>query len=175
MLDLISGLPTHALVVHAVVVLLPLAAVSAVAVALVPALRRRYGELVAVLTAVAVAAVPVATHSGQHLFDRKSATFGPANAAEAALMEGHRNLGHQLWPWAVVLLVGVLLVVGPPLMLGRMRRHSASPASPASPAWARGLALFAAAAVLVGAAGTTIMVYRIGDAGSRAAWSTLVQ
>jgi hypothetical protein len=167
MLDKISGLPTHALVVHAVVVLLPLAAIAGVAVALVPALRRRYGELVAALTIVAVASVPVATHSGQHLFDRKSATFGPANTAEAALMEQHRELGHQLWPWAVVLLVGVLLVVGPPLLLARTHRN------PANPAWTRGLALLAAAAVLVGAAGTTIMVYRIGEAGSRAAWSTL--
>jgi len=168
MLDKISGLPTHALVVHAVVILLPLAAVSAVAVALVPALRRRYGEVVAALTAVAVAAVPVATHSGQHLFDRKSASFGPANAAEAALMEHHRALGRQLWPWAVVLLVGVLLVVGPPLLLARQRRDAAE-----RPGWTRGLALLAAAAVLVGAVGTTIQVYRIGEAGSRAVWSTL--
>jgi hypothetical protein len=168
MLDKISGLPTHALVVHAVVILLPLAAVGAVAVALVPALRRRYGELVAALTAVAVAAVPVATHSGQHLFDRKSATFGPANAAEAALMDRHRALGHQLWPWAVVLLVGVLLVVGPPLLLARQGRHATE-----RPLWTRGLALLAAAAVLVGAVGSTVEVYRIGEAGSRAVWSNL--
>ena len=166
MLDMIRGLPTHALVVHAVVILLPLAALGGVAVALVPPLRRRYGELVAVLTIVAVAAVPVATHSGQYLFDRKSAAFGPANTAEAALMAHHRSLGHQLWPWAVVLLVGVLLVVGLPL-LGRRDRDARRSTM------TRGLALLGAAAVLVGAVGTTIMVVRIGEAGSKAVWSTL--
>jgi hypothetical protein len=167
MLDMFRGLPTHALVVHAVVILLPLAALGAVAVALVPPLRRRYGEVVAALTILAVAAVPVATHSGQYLFNRKSAAFGPANTAEAALMERHRVLGHQLWPWAVTLLVGVLLVVGLPLLADRRDRTAQRST------WSRGLALLAVAAALVGAVGSTVMVVRIGEAGSKAAWSTL--
>jgi hypothetical protein len=163
MLDTIFGLPTHALVVHAVVVLLPLAAVGAVAVALIPPLRQRYGLLVGVLTAVSAASVPVATHSGQHLFDRKSAVFGPNNTVEAGLMEQHRNLGHQLWPWSVTLLIGLLVV----LYTGRRRDSRAG-------GFSRFVGLLGVAAVLVGAVLSTIMVIRIGHAGSRAVWDPLI-
>ena len=85
MLDDINGIPTHALLVHAVVVLLPLAALGGIAVALVPALRRRYGGLVVLLTIVAVAAVPVTQRAGQRLFDRLSGRFGPDDVSLAPL------------------------------------------------------------------------------------------
>ena len=121
MFDTVFGLPTHALVVHAVVVLLPLAAAAAVVVALVPAARRRYGVVVALLTVAAVGAVPVATRSGERLFARKSATFGPSDTVEAGLMERHRELGGQVLPWALLLLAGVLVVVALPLLTAGRR------------------------------------------------------
>lgn len=182
MLDTFFGLPTHALVVHAVVVLLPLAALGGVGVALVPALRRRYGTLVGLLALAAVATVPVATQSGEKLFARQSARFGPDDVTEAGLMERHRELGEGLLPWAVLLLVGVALVVLPPLLL---RRRTAVPvgagaAAPdpgpgAPPAWTKPVALVGAAATLVGAVLTVVMVVRIGHAGSEAAWERLDQ
>ena len=107
MLDNINGIPTHALLVHAVVVLLPLAALGGIAVALVPALRRRYGGLVLLLTIVAAAAVPVTQKAGQRLFDRLSARFGPNDVAQAGLMQRHADLAHKLLPWALLLLAGV--------------------------------------------------------------------
>ena len=121
MFGTVFGLPTHALVVHAVVVLLPLAAAAAVVVALVPAARRRYGVVVALLTVAAVGAVPVATRSGERLFARKSATFGPSDTVEAGLMERHRELGGQVLPWALLLLAGVLVVVALPLLTAGRR------------------------------------------------------
>ena len=42
MFDLINGLPVHPLVVHAVVVLLPLATLGLIAIAVRPAWRRTY-------------------------------------------------------------------------------------------------------------------------------------
>lgn len=45
MLDLIFGLPIHALVVHAVVVLLPLSGLAALALVAMPRWRRPYGPL----------------------------------------------------------------------------------------------------------------------------------
>src|SRR2546423_3128669 len=111
MLDTVFGLPTHALVVHAVVVLLPLTAVGAVAIALVPRLRGPYGWLVAAAAVASMVLVPVATHSGQHLYNRLTPGFGPRQAREAELVELHRRLALQLWPWMLVLLVGVLAVM----------------------------------------------------------------
>lgn len=179
MLDEVFDLPTHALVVHAVVVLLPAAAVGGVLIALVPALRRRYGLLVALVTVAAVAAVPIATNSGERLYDRQSARFGPADVTEAGLMQEHADLGEQLFfPWAVLLLVGVALVVLPPLLL---RRRALVPAGggPApdepEPAWVKPVALVAAAVTLAGAVMTIVLVIRIGHAGSEAAWERLDQ
>jgi hypothetical protein len=166
MLDTIFGLPTHALVIHVVVALLPLAAVGAVAIAVLPPLRRRFGLLVAALTAVSVAAVPVATHSGQHLFDRRFRTLGPNDTAEAALIETHRTLGHELWPWAVLLLIGVLIVVAVPWFA---QQRDGRPAG-----WTRWVGLLGVAAVLVGAVLSTILVIRIGHAGSSAVWDKVV-
>jgi glucan phosphoethanolaminetransferase (alkaline phosphatase superfamily) len=166
MLDTVFNLPAHALVVHVVVVLLPLAAVGAVAIAVVPSLRRRFGLLVAALTVVSVAAVPVATHSGQRMFDRRLQVLGPNDATEIGLIEEHRTLGHELWPWAVLLLVGVLIVVIVPWFA---RRRDGRPAR-----WTRWVAPLGIAVVLVGAVLSTVQVVRIGHAGSRAVWDRAV-
>jgi hypothetical protein len=180
MFDTIFGLPTHALIVHAVVVLLPLAAAGAVAVALIPALRRRFGVLVAALTVASVASVPVATRAGQRLYDRKSAAFGPGDDAEAGLMQRHRDLAQGLLPWALVLLVATLLVVSLPLVAARSRSGavaagSARMAGPIGPpGWTRWVTLLAIAGVLVGAVVSTVMVIRIGHAGSAAVWEPLL-
>lgn len=194
MLDTVFGLPVHALVVHAVVVLLPLAALGAIAVTVVPRLMRGYGPLVAAATVAAVAAVPVATRSGQHLYDRKSASFTAADVAEAALMERHRQLGHQLLPWAVLLLAGVLVTVATNLLRTRMpwsvpaaapamaaarTGTGASRAEPdgrppsAAPTWWRVLSLAGSVVTVVAAVITLVLVTRIGHAGSDAVWSRL--
>ncbi len=76
MFDTVFGLPTHALVVHAVVVLVPVAAIGGVLVALLPRLRQRFGPLVAVLAVAAIPAVFVATQSGERLERRLNASSG---------------------------------------------------------------------------------------------------
>ena len=188
MLDNINGIPTHALLVHAVVVLLPLAALGGIAVALVPALRRRYGGLVLLLTIVAVAAVPVTQRAGQRLFDRLSARFGPDDATQAGLMQRHADLAQKLLPWALLLLAGVALAVLPPLLARRQVGARAVPVTvgggagaeartgpETTPAWTKPVALLAAAVTLVGAVASVILVVRIGDLGSKAAWERLNQ
>ncbi len=164
MLDTIFGLPTHTLVVHAVVVLLPLGALGSAAIAVYPPWRQRFGLLVAAVTVAGVAAVPVATRSGQHLLERKSALFGPGDDTEAGLMDKHSRLGEDLLPWALLLLAGVLIVVA---VTYAFRRNTAE-----RPSWVRWVGLLGVAAVLVGAVLSTIMVVRIGHAGAKAAWYT---
>lgn len=123
MLNTFHGLPTHALIVHFTVVALPTAALAAIIVALWPWARRRYGVLVGLLTIVSVALVPVTVGSGEELFSRQSARFGPAETTEAGLMEKHRELAEALPKWTWLLLLGTLLVLVPPLLArGRARR-----------------------------------------------------
>jgi hypothetical protein len=63
----IAGIPAHPLVVHAVVVLLPLAAVGTLIVVARPVWRRQLGIWVLLLAFVGVASVPVATQTGEQL------------------------------------------------------------------------------------------------------------
>lgn len=193
MLDLFHGLPVHALVVHFTVVALPLAALGAILVALVPRARHRYGPLVGAVTLAAYAAVPVTVESGQELFARRSAAFGPDDVTEAGLMEQHRELAEALPKWTVLLLIGVFLVVVPPVLLRRerARRREAVPvgagrpepgepgplgrldlvADPQGPSWQLPVAVVGIVATLVGAVMTLVLVARVGEAGARAAWS----
>ncbi len=152
MLDLVGGLPLHPLVVHAVVVLLPLAALGTVAIALVRRWRRTLGPFVVASAAVATALVPVATSSGEALARRVG---GPGE---------HAELGEQLIWFAVPLLVLSAAIV----VLGR-RRECAEPGAGAdrtSRVLLRGLAVLAVVASLA----TGYQVYRVGDTGARAVW-----
>jgi hypothetical protein len=116
-LDQFHGLPTHALIVHFTVVALPTAAIAGIVVALWPWARRRYGLLVGLVTVAAYAAVPVTVRSGEELYDRQNARFGPQQATEAGLMERHQDLALAMQKWTVLLLIGVLLVVLPPALI----------------------------------------------------------
>jgi len=149
--DLINGLPIHPLVVHAVVVLLPLAIVGTIAIAVRPAWRLRYGHLVVACTGVATLLIPVATSSGEAL-ERHVGDPGQ-----------HARLGDQLIWFALPLLaLDVVLVV-----LARRRRGQPSGEG-------RGLLTVVAALSVVAALAAGVQVFRVGDSGARAAWGDQV-
>jgi hypothetical protein len=125
-LDTFRGLPTHALIVHFTVVALPTAALAGILVALVPSLRRRYGLLVGLVTLAAYVSVPLSVHSGEDLYTRQNARFGPAEATEAGLMQQHQTVALELPKWTVLLLIGVFLVVVPPALIQWQRRRGRS-------------------------------------------------
>jgi hypothetical protein len=161
----ISGVPAHVLIVHAVVVLVPLAVLACAAVALWPAARRRYGWLAVGLTAVATICVPLAMGSGDDLRNRLVPTD---------LIRQHTTLGDQLVLFIAGLLVLVLALVG----LDSYRRRQATKATADQdttevvPARGRRLMMITLAVLTVAFAATSaIQVIRIGDSGARAAWA----
>ncbi len=93
MFDLINGLPVHPLVVHAVVVLLPLATLGTIALVVRPSWRRPYGPLLVACAAVATVLIPVATSSGEAL---EKHVGDPGE---------HAELGDQLLWFALPMLV----------------------------------------------------------------------
>ncbi len=99
MFDLINGIPLHPLVVHAIVVLLPLATLGTIAIAVRPRWRTTYGPLVVAAALVATVLCPVATSSGEELERRVG---DPGN---------HAALGDQLVWFALALLVSSALLV----------------------------------------------------------------
>jgi hypothetical protein len=163
----LSGLPVHVLVVHAVVVLVPLSVLGAIVVAAWPRARRRWGWPVLVLTAVAVACVPIATSTGEGL---------EHNLPSTPAIEAHTRLGDELLPYAagmLVALLGLLLVELLRQCSETAAKHAGpgSMAAPAlSPRLARILAILLAALTVVLAGVTAVQVVRIGDSGARAAW-----
>ena len=69
-MDLITGLPVHPLVIHAVVVLVPLAAIGALLVIFFPKWRITYSPLVLITVLLGFVTAFIATQSGEALSER---------------------------------------------------------------------------------------------------------
>lgn len=67
MLESVFGLPTHVLVVHAAVVLVPLAAVAAIIMGFSPRFSVRFGPAVVVIAGIGVLASILSRQSGESL------------------------------------------------------------------------------------------------------------
>ncbi len=150
--DLINGLPLHPLVVHAVVVLLPLAVLGTIAIAVRPAWRLRFGPLVVAVAAVGTVLTPVASSSGEALEEQVGS---PGE---------HAELGEQLIWFAVPLLALSLALV----LLERRRAQGKSLPGPDS------LRVVVAGLAVVVALASAVQVYRVGDSGARAVWDDRV-
>jgi hypothetical protein len=155
----INGLPAHILLVHAVVILVPLAALMLVASAVWPAARAKLGFLTPAVALVALILVPITTSAG-HWFKNH---IGFTNAD----LQRHAALGGELIWWVIPLFVVAAAV----WLLGRRYplswRASDGAEAPALPVWVT--AVLAVLAIGV-SAGTVITVVRIGDAGSRSTY-----
>lgn len=169
------GLPTHILLLHVVVVLLPVAAAAAVAVALVPRFRHRYGLAVVVFTFVTTLFVPLTSQSGEGLAERLP--DDPSIAYHAAI-------GQQLVIWAAVFGLCLAAVVA----LDLIRRAGVPPAelsaselwavrkvpgaSREEPApWTKTAFTVARILAVAAAIGVTVMVIRAGHSGAQAVWN----
>jgi hypothetical protein len=146
--DTISGLPVHPLAVHAVVVLLPLAAVITAVVAVRPGWRRFAGPVVVADALVAIFSL-VAKESGESLQHRLTSL-----GTGAVVAADHGEKGALLPIFAVLLFVASVVV-----WYARRRPALVVPAI--------------ALAVLTGLAaiGWTVVV---GDTGARAVWGQVV-
>ncbi len=163
----VDGIPAHPLVVHAVVVLLPLAAVGTLLVVARPRWRRELGVWVLLLALVGVATVPVAQRTGVEL----AASFGGGSPLVAI----HATRAATLLPAALVflLLLAATVLVGRRADAARPRGRSAHAlATRADPVRLHRLTL--ALGVLSALAGIVVtgLVVWIGHAGSVAVWQS---
>lgn len=154
----LNGLPAHILLVHAVVVLLPLAALLLVLSAVWPAARAKLAGPNAILSVVVLALVPVTTDAGEWLERRLPST---------PLIRAHTDLGDTALYVAIPVALLALLV------WWRGRETAAIPnptrrafLAPASKAVS--VVIMVVSVLAAGAAGYD--VYRIGDSGAQAAW-----
>lgn len=157
-MTLIGGLPAHPLIIHAVVVLLPLAALGTLAVAARPAWRRNLGGAVFLVALAGVLAVPLATRTGEQL----EGVLGGRNP----LVEIHKERAGTLLPFALLYLV----LLATALLLGRRADRAA--ATEGGP----GKVVVTAASALAALAGLVVtgLVVWIGDAGATAVWQGVI-
>ena len=167
MLDKINGLPAHVLLIHAVVVLVPAAAVMLVASALWPAARAKLGFFTPAVALVALVLVPITTNAGEWLQNHLPNGIGHTNPAIAH----HAKLGDELLPWALGIFVMAALVWVLHRRFTFGWRPAADGTARALPVWVTAVV---AALALVVAIGAVIMLYRIGDSGAKAVWSGTV-
>jgi hypothetical protein len=164
----VDGIPAHPLVVHAVVVLLPLAAVGTLLVVARPRWRRELGVWVLLLALVGVATVPVAQRTGVEL----AASFGGGSPLVAV----HAARATALLPAALVflLLLAATVLVGRRADAARPQVGGAAHAlvTRADPVRLQRVTL--ALGVLAALAGIVVtgLVVWIGHAGSVAVWQS---
>lgn len=158
----VNGLPLHPLVIHAVVVLVPLAVLGGIAIAVWPTARRRFGWLVVGVAAAATASIPLATSTGEGL---------KHSLPQTRLIERHAHLADQLLPFVVVMLVAVIGLQLVDTLRSRGSRHGEQGVTLASKPLVRPVAVLCAALTVLAAVASAVQVVRIGDTGAAAAWS----
>jgi hypothetical protein len=165
----VNGLPAHILLVHAIVVLLPLAALLLVLSALWPAVRRKVAGPNAILSVLVVVLVPITTEAGEWLERRVAST---------PLVRTHTELGDTALYVAIPVAVLALVVWWRRRESLRAPADTASTGSTAVATRRRTFLAPASTAVTVviavlsiAAAGAACYdIVRIGDSGAQATW-----
>ncbi|GAB1643206.1 DUF2231 domain-containing protein [Krasilnikovia sp. MM14-A1259] len=155
MFDQINGLPVHALVLHAAVVLVPMLALVSVIYAFVPRWRPYVGWAAALLAVAAPTTAWVAVKSGEHLYDRLvgQGMQGPV----LGILANHMNFGRRTLWFTVALGVATLVMLF--FTVARTGRSLPRPAE-----------LVLAVVIVVLAAISAYYVFRTGDSGAHAVW-----
>ena len=154
----INGVPLHPLVVHAVVVFAPLAALFGIAYAVLPGWRWALRWPLVAVTGIAVVTAFVATLSGQDLADSSGLIALPE-------VRTHRDRGlllrNILFGYTVVVGLAAWRLGGP----SGLKNGKGERPNPGGPLYLVTLGLLVIGAVAVGVA-----VFLAGDSGARAVW-----
>jgi hypothetical protein len=159
--DTISGLPVHALVVHAVVVLLPLLSLVTFLFVARPRWRRELPWAI-LGNVVVLAATYVAKESGEKLQARLSAV------STQPVAEAHEKLATVLPYYALGQLVASVIAY----LLIRQAAGKSQRAEVLQPSTAK--LTIAITLVLVAGVAATVWTYRVGDSGARAVWEDTI-
>lgn len=149
-LDTFMGLPVHVLIVHAVVVLVPLATIGAAIMVFRPRFSRRYGVLVVILAVIGLASSFIARLSGEQL------------ASRVGYPDPHTALGEVL-PAIVGVFTAILIVFW---LFDR-----GVPGNRARPAWLKIMAIL----LLVASVIALWWTIRVGHSGTEATWGFKIE
>ena len=146
----IWGLPAHALLVHAVVVLAPLTALLEILCAFWAAARRRFVWLVVALAGATTVFTPLTTGAGEWLYGQR--------AQASPILQEHAERGGWMIYFAVALLMVALALAALHFLEGR------------SDAPRRAATVVVAVVALVVGVSSIVTVARIGHTGAQSVW-----
>ncbi|MEI7992128.1 MAG: DUF2231 domain-containing protein [Actinomycetota bacterium] len=159
-MDKLFGLPAHPLLVHIPVVLVPLAAIGALAMAFWPWLRARIGWIVAGLAVLGGVGALLAASAGESLQESR-----PENAA----IRHHAELGDTAKLWSIIFAILVLaFVVGEWWLKRRTSRNTAHESAPMT--WTKWAVPAVAVLTVASGAWATYSVMDAGHTGAKSTW-----
>ncbi len=158
---MLASLPTHPLMVHIPVVLIPLTAIGALVVALRPRLLPSFGGLLVVLSGVGFVGTLLAASTGDELEE----PFRAAGQTISPVLHDHAELGETTEVLALVFFLTTLIWVGVAWWRRRSAQRTSATPRPASVV----VGILAALAVLGGAA-ATVGVVATGHNGAKSVW-----
>jgi hypothetical protein len=171
-LDRVFGLPAHVLLVHAPIVLVPLTAITTMAVLMRPTWRRRFGASLAAAAIIVFASVMAAKAAGEplehHEQARIQAEFGSSETGRTQhdRIEQHAEAGDQLAATSA----GFTLVLVCIVVIDRQLRRRRIPFVNSGR-----FVITTGIVTAVLALGTLGAVVRAGHLGSKAAWEEQVK
>jgi len=152
-----AGLPAHPLFVHIPVVLLPLVAIGAVAMACSARIRERLGWVVLGLAVLGGLSPQLAIASGQALQD---------SVQKSRALDDHIAIAESIRPLALLLfLVALAVMLVDRRALARWPFRDRPPRSLPEATKAVAVAL-----TVIVAVATSVRLYEIGDTGAKATW-----
>lgn len=152
-MNVINGMPAHALWLHFVLVLVPLTALLVIVCGLWPAARR--GQLLwltLTLAVITMVLTPITINAGGWLYDLR------ANASP--ILREHAERGSLMYYFSAALLAAAVLLV----VLRVIERRS-------DKGRAATRILVAMVALAVGVS-SMVQIYRVGDAGAQSVWGS---
>lgn len=141
----VAGLPLHPLVIHAAIVLIPLAAISALVMSYLPSFSRRYGKVTLVIAIVAQASLFLAKVTGEAFQEILDKDVG-----------NHAELG-EIAPFITLPMVALIY------LRWRLDRSGATVGSP----WVRRLT---SVALVVASLASIVIVVLVGHSGAESVW-----
>ena len=141
----VAGLPLHPLVIHAAIVLIPLAAISALVMSYLPSFSRRYGKVTLVIALVAQTSLFLAKVTGEAFEEILDKDVG-----------NHAELG-EIAPFITLPMVALIY------LRWRLDRSGANVGSP----WVRRLT---SVALVVASLASIVIVVLVGHSGAESVW-----
>lgn len=162
MIDTFGNMPSHPLLVHIPVVLVPLATVGVLLMAFWPASRRSLGVVVPVIAAIGAVGGVLAASSGEALEE----DFREAGQTISVRVSEHAELGETARLMSVVFLLAVLTWV----LVARWVRRAGDERATATLRKPRAVVLALAVVASVGGVAATVSVVQAGHSGASSVW-----